>query len=163
MERFWLFVHIASAFGLAFSHGASVAMMFRLRRETDPVRIGAMLDLSLSTLASAGISLLALLVSGVVSTFLHHAWGAGWIWVSLVLLVAITGVMTPLAANHYNRVREAVGAQTWDQRRKGIEPGPPRTPEEVAALLRSRRPEAVTAVGGIGFLAILWLMVYKPF
>jgi hypothetical protein len=33
----------------------------------------------------------------------------------------------------------------------------------MAQLLDTRRPEAIAAVGIVGLLVILWLMVLKPF
>jgi len=163
VQRFWLFLHIAGGFAFALAHGASATMMFRVRRERDPARIAAILDLSSSTLWAMGIGFLVLLVAGIVGASIEGLWDEGWIWASLVLLVAIMGAMTPLAATYYNRIREAVGAPTWDQARKGVAPGPPTQPEELESLLRSRRPEAIALLGGGGLLAILWLMVFKPF
>jgi len=39
----------------------------------------------------------------------------------------------------------------------------PATPEELDAILRSPRMFEVTAVGGLGLLVIITLMVLKPF
>ena len=163
MQRFWLFVHIAAALSFTLTHGASAAMMFKIRGERDPARIGAMLDLSLSLSVAMGVSLLVLLAAGIAGAFTGNLWGEGWVWVSLVLFVAITGLMTPLAAGYYNRVREAVGVQTWGQARKAIAPGPPRSTEEIAALLQASPAWIITALGGGGLLVILWLMIFKPF
>jgi hypothetical protein len=35
--------------------------------------------------------------------------------------------------------------------------------DEVITLAQSNAPEMTAAVGGIGFLVILWLMIVKPF
>jgi hypothetical protein len=56
-----------------------------------------------------------------------------------------------------------VGIQTYAQQRRGIDPGPPASEEEVARLLASSRPFTVAAIGGAGLLAIIWLMIFKPF
>lgn len=40
---------------------------------------------------------------------------------------------------------------------------PPATPDDLDGLATSHRPEILAAVGGIGLLAIIWLMVVKPF
>ena len=34
---------------------------------------------------------------------------------------------------------------------------------ELAALLESRRPEGIAAIGGIGPAVLIWLMIFKPF
>jgi hypothetical protein len=56
-----------------------------------------------------------------------------------------------------------VGVQTYDQKRKGIQPGPPAPADEIHRLLRSPQPFLVMGTGTIALLVILWLMVYKPF
>ncbi len=70
--------------------------------------------------------------------------------------------MTPLAGSYFARLRLALG-----QRTRAVKPGEPDPIplpiEEVIALAHSRSPEVTTAVGGVGFLVILWLMVFKPF
>jgi len=47
--------------------------------------------------------------------------------------------------------------------KKGEPPPAQVGPDELAALLDTRRPEALAAVGFIGLVLILWLMVLKPF
>ena len=44
----------------------------------------------------------------------------------------------------------------------GIDGQPPVTPEALAAYLDSRRPDMIGAVGGLGLLVLVWLMVVKP-
>jgi hypothetical protein len=41
--------------------------------------------------------------------------------------------------------------------------GEPGTAEEIAAALARVRPAISAAIGGMGLLALLWLMVLKPF
>jgi hypothetical protein len=79
------------------------------------------------------------------------------------VLVAAIFAMYLLASPYYNRVRVAVGVQTYDQKRKGIQPGPPAPAGEIHRLLRSPQPFLVMGTGTIALLVILWLMVYKPF
>jgi hypothetical protein len=79
------------------------------------------------------------------------------------LLVGLMIAMYASASTYYDRVRQAVGVQTYTQKRKGIAPGPQAAPEEIEAILRSPRPFLVAVIGGVGLLAILWLMMFKPF
>jgi hypothetical protein len=70
--------------------------------------------------------------------------------------------MYPLASEYYTKVRRGIGQRT--QRDKPTDPTPvPLDAAGLAALLDNRRPEAIAAVGVIGLLVLLWLMVLKPF
>jgi hypothetical protein len=90
------------------------------------------------------------------------SFGHAWIWVSLVLLVVIGGVMTPLGAIHFNQVRAAIGQRSRNL--KPDQPDPvPVSADELAAMLDTRRPEQLLLIGGGGFLVILWLMMFRPF
>src|SRR5688572_392587 len=53
-----VFIHVASVVLTFFAHGASAATALKLRSEREPARIAALLDLSGSSLAAAGIGLL---------------------------------------------------------------------------------------------------------
>jgi hypothetical protein len=83
----WVFLHIAGVFGFLIAHGVSVGVAFRLRRERDPKRIMALLDLSNSSITLLYVSLLLLIGGGVVAGFVGDWWGDGWIWVSLGTLI----------------------------------------------------------------------------
>ncbi|MCJ2532265.1 MAG: hypothetical protein LN413_08230 [Candidatus Thermoplasmatota archaeon] len=62
----------------------------------------------------------------------------------------------------YNKVRVALGLDLPMGRKwKGLAEESPK-PEDVEGLLGSTRPVAVAAVGVIGILIILWLMILKP-
>lgn len=147
----WKFVHVLGGFGFFAAHGATAAVAARLRRERDPDRVRALLDLSRSTRPWMYWSLLVLVVAGVVDGFLGHYWGQGWIWVGLILLVLLMVAAFPLAVPYYVRVRRAVApdAQT--------------PPAELEALLRSRRPIVIALVETAGIVVVVWLMVLKPF
>src|SRR5207253_5284446 len=71
------------------------ALPIWMRQERDPVRLLAYLDLSAWSLGLATIGMLVLLLAGIVSGVVGGFFGAGWIWVSLVLFIVIGGVMTP--------------------------------------------------------------------
>lgn len=156
-----VFIHIASAFAFAAGHGVSLFVAFRLRGERDPARVAALLDISRYSLPAAGLGLIALLVSGIAAGIMLGSFNQAWIWISLVLLVVIGILMTPMAANYYTTLRRAVGQRTRGM--KTDEPDPaPVSADELAVLLASRRPEQLLLVGGVGFVVILWLMVFRP-
>jgi formate hydrogenlyase subunit 3/multisubunit Na+/H+ antiporter MnhD subunit len=163
MYQFWVFVHLAGVFGFLLAHGVSAAVAMSLRRERDPQKVRALLELSSWTLSAFYISFLVLLAGGITAGFLGHWWGQGWIWAALGVLLLMMGAMYGLASPYYNRLREAVGLQTYARKRQGTQPGPPTQTVKLEPLLRSSRPVLITVVGMMGLLVILWLMVYKPF
>ena len=162
----WIvYAHVMGAFAFAAGHGVSATMAFRLRRERDPIRIGAILDMSLYSVSPTSlmsIGFVVLLLSGVAAGFEGAYWGRAWIWTSIVLLVVVTGLMTPFAAMHYNKVRAAVG-QKAPRDKSDAPPPTPLPADQLEPLLLSPRPWQVAAVGGIGFALIVYLMVVKPF
>lgn len=153
--RWWIFLHVIGAFGLVMSHGVSVTVALRLRKERDRARIAELLQFSGSSILWMYISLGVLLFGGVISGFKLHVWGFGWIWTALAVLIAMVGEMSMVARPYYRRVKEAV-----QLRPSGV---PRKSDEELELLLRS--PVAlVNTVLGFGALAfILWLMILKPY
>jgi hypothetical protein len=162
----WIvYAHVLGAFAFAAGHGVAVTMAFRLRSERDPARIAAILDFSLwqvSPRSLMSIGFLILLLSGIAAGFTGGHWGRLWIWVSLGLLVVITVLMTPVGAGHYNKVRAAIGQKP--PRDKSDAPAPaPLPPEQLESLLMAPTPWILVVVGGVGFAAIVLLMMFKPF
>jgi hypothetical protein len=159
----WIvFIHVAAAFVFAAGHGVSMYVAFQLRRETDRGRMLALLDMSGMSLAAAGIALLVLLVAGILAGIVLQSFGRIWIWVSLVMLVVIGGLMTPIGGAYFARLRVGLGQKTRGMKPEDPDPVPV-SDAELAAMQQSRAPETLLAVGGGGFLVILWLMMFRPF
>ncbi len=158
--RLVVFVHIAGAFWFLISHGASINMLFKLRRERDPERIRALLDLSSSSFSGLYSSLLLLLGAGILGGFMGNWWGHGWIWVSLATLVVLLALMTVFGSFYYARIRKAVGLP-YMLNFKPQQPAGVRA-EELDCLLRSSQPVWLAAIGVVGLAILLWLMIYKP-
>ena len=161
MYRWVVYLHILAAFMFILMHGASAMVGLRLRKERNLDRVRALLDLSTAYLGGTYGALLMLLGAGVVAGFLGKWWGQAWIWVSLGVLIALMAAMYALGTSFYTRVRKAAGTEYMEN----YKPHPPvaPAPAELEALLRSRRPEVLTAVGVVGLAVLLWLMVFKPF
>ena len=161
LHRIFLFAHVLSAFLYLLAHGGSVAVAFRVRRETSADRIRALLDLSRSTVAVANYLFLATVVCGIVLAFLGHWWSAGWVWLSIAVLVMVLVVMGRAAAPYFRRIRGAVGLVLAD----GVwrHTGPESTADEVARALESGNPAAITALSIGGWAVIVGLMLFKPF
>jgi hypothetical protein len=159
----WIvFVHVVAAFGFVLAHGVSVLAAFRLRAEREPGRIAAILDLSSYSITGVYITLLATAVSGVVLGFMGAYWGTLWIWISIGLLVVVMALMFVIATPYYASLRRAVGQKAYGDA-KDTPPPPVAGESEIAALVTSTRPFLLAMIGGVGLLAIIWLMMFRPF
>ncbi len=146
--RLWLFLHLAGVLAFVAGHGVSVAVLLRLRREPDPVRLEAMLGLSRSSIAWSNLGLAVLLVGGIANWIRVGYSPQGWLWTAaaLLLVLAIGGVA--VAAPFFRAIRAAIAggdAERFEQARS------------------SPVPAFVFWFETVGLALILWLMVYKPF
>lgn len=156
-----VFVHAATILLFFIAHGASMAVAFKLKEETDPDRVRALIELSRFSLGAPAIAFILIgLAAGIVAGFMGDHWGSLWIWISLVLLVAVGGAMTPMATSRLAAIREAAGGGRASK--DGGDP-PPADPERMHQLIEAWRPLPVAAMGLVAFLVILWLMFAKPF
>ena len=159
----WLiFLHVLSAITFFLAHGTSVAMAFKLRKETDFARIRAMLDLSVSTINTMGIALLGMGLTGIALPFILKLWGKVWIWASIVLMVLAVAQMAFMNEKRNKILRKLVGLP-YMQGNKQFPAEPPASQEEVEAHIRKLNVYELVGVGyGIPII-VLWLMVFKPF
>lgn len=151
----WVFLHIAGVFGFLIAHGVSVGVAFRLRRERDPKRIMALLDLSNSSVTLLYVSLLLLIGGGVVAGFVGDWWGDGWIWVSLGTLILTIVAMYAVASTYYKRLRTVIGAMADGS--QAI------SEERLGEVLAGPRAWVLALIGFGAILFILYLMLFKPF
>ena len=156
-----VFVHAATILLFFVAHGTSMAVAFALKRETDPARVRALLELSRLSLGAPAIALVTVgFLSGVLAGFLGGHWGRLWIWISLVLFVAIAGAMTPLATMRLGPIRAAAGMPTAGGGTTTEVTA--ENPDEMRRLIRAWNPVPIAVLGLSGFLVILWLMLTKP-
>jgi hypothetical protein len=159
--QWWVYLHVFGAFVFAAAHGVSAVAAFRIRSTREPSRIRALLDVSQAGIGLMYIGLLLLLVGGIAAGLAGDHFSRGWIWASLGLLIAVMAAMYILATGFYKEFRMAVGAEVRD-----VDPAAPAAPvatAEIEALAGSSRPITLAAVGFVGFVIILWLMLFKPF
>jgi multidrug efflux pump subunit AcrB len=158
-------VHVLAGFGFVFVHGTSGILSLRIRGERDRERIKTMTELSGSVIGWGWITLAVLALAGVLSGIVGGWWTNGhlWIWASVVVLVVVAGLMTPIASRYMNGVRHAVGVATYDDLRKKREPPPPASDEELARALAAPQPLIAAAIGVAGLVVLVWLMMMKPF
>jgi hypothetical protein len=159
----WIvFLHVTGAFAFVLTHGVSAGVALKLRGERDVPRVQALLELSNTATQGMYVGLVLLLIGGIVAAFMAGLWGRGWIWTAIVLLVVMIAFMYARASRYYGEVRRAAGLD-WYIPGKGQ--GKAGTPSAVdlGRLLASSRPLELAVVGTVGLLAIIWLMVLKPF
>jgi len=158
----WLILlHVTAGFTFALAHGVSAFTTLKLRSERDPARVSALLDLSKYSLPISDIALLVLLASGIAAGFVGSYWGELWIWASIGVLVFLFIFMSVRGVQHHDAIRHALGTVGFYDKKGAPVPEP--DPAALASALDSPRGLELAAVGGIGLLILLWLMVVKPF
>ena len=160
MYSWWVYLHILGAFAFVFAHGASAVAAFRIRATRDPVQIRTLLDVSSLAIGVMYIGLLLLLIGGIAAGIAGERFDEGWIWAALVILIVIIVAMYAMATPFYGQLRVAAGVRAKDPK---ADPNPVVNQSDIDALAGSNRPAVLLAIGAIGFLVILWLMVLKPF
>jgi hypothetical protein len=151
--RWWLLLHLFGVFGFLLAHGVSVTVAFRIRKERDRVKIKDLISLSGSSVRLMYVSLVLLLAGAFAMTFQLHLWGAGWIRLSLALLIVTIIFMIGMASPYYKRVSEAV-----ELRPSGV---PRKSDEELEVILKSPVPVIVAGVGFFTLFVILYMMVFQ--
>jgi hypothetical protein len=145
---FWLkFFHLLGVGVFLMGHGVSAGTSVALRgRPLDSVS-RALLQISIRSQAIAYPGLFLILVTGVWMGFAGSWWRTGWIWTAIVVLVAVFIAMSALSIP-YHRAR--------------AEKAEPSGAAADAPLARSR-PLALLVIGVLGLVALIFLMVFKPF
>jgi len=158
LEALYLWFVVAHLVGLvlfAISHGGSAFMSFRIRNERDPVVVDALLKVGGMAVGPMYIGLLLLIVGGLGAAAAVNLWGKPWVIASMVVFVVVLVVMWAVASPYYMGLRKAL-EELGPDGRPAIEPA------ALAAMLDTRRPEILSAVGTVGLVLLVWLMVIKP-
>jgi uncharacterized membrane protein len=152
MYQALVFIHLVGVVIMAVAHGVSIFAAFRVRRETDPRVVAAILGMSKSAVLLLYVGFLLLAVGGFGAAWQSGVLLAPWAIASYVVLIGVISVMYGVATGYYVRLRTLASGD-------GAEP------VDVAALqaaLVTRRPELLAVVGASGLLVLLWLMVVRP-
>ena len=160
--RWLIFMHVLAALTFFLAHGASAAMAFKIRKETEFARIGAMLDLSWSTGILVVTSFVVMGLTGTILPFLIHIWNRGYIWASIGLMLFVVIYMGVFNETHYKQLRRLVGLP-YMKGSKQLPAEPPSSQAEVAALLEKTSVTGLIIVGYLIPAFVLWLMIFKPF
>jgi cytochrome bd-type quinol oxidase subunit 2 len=155
MYRYWVVLHILGVAAFLLAHGVSMFALYRVRSlDLDRERIVDTITFSGATTRPMYISLIVLVVAGAVAGWQGQWLDDWWIWISVVVLVATTVLMTLIAKPYFKRISAACA-----MRPSGV----PRTSdEELGELVTSSKAHAITAIGVGGLAIIIWLMVTKP-
>lgn len=151
----FVFAHVVGVVVFAVSHGASAFVAFRVRAEREPRTLASLLAMSKLAVGPMYIGLLLVVIGGIGAAAANDLWTEPWIIASAVVLVVVLGVMYSVATPYYGRLREAIGDPANGVAGTASE-------GELAALLQTRRPEALVTVGLVGLVVLVWLMVVKP-
>lgn len=160
--RWLVYLHVLSTLTFFLAHGASAAVAFKLQKERDVNRIRAMLDLSGSTFAWMGISLLMLGITGILLAFLVHLWDRIYIWISIVLMIVTVVYMAVISASRYSQLRQLVGLP-YRKGNKDMPAEPPSGREALETLLKKSNLLSLVISGYVIPAVVLWLMMFKPF
>lgn len=155
--QWWLLLHLTGVLVFVGAHGVSMFVLYRIRGERDRRRIAELIVFSGTTTRPMYVGLLILAVGGVGAGITLHlfSFSQGWLWISIVILLITIGLMTGLAAPYFRRITAAC-----EIRPSGV---PRVSDEELEQLLRSREANVISAIGVVGLLSILYLMLFKPF
>lgn len=162
MYQWMIFLHMVGLFLFLMAHGISAGVALSLRKERRIERLQTLLDFSGASYSLMYGGLLLLLISGIVNGFIGHWWGSGWIWMSIILLVAIIILMVFFGSRYFTRLRQVSGSP-YMEGRKIRPPQEPASAEQIEAALKSGRPAELALIGFGGLLVIAWLMIFKPF
>jgi hypothetical protein len=160
----WIvFLHVVSGFTFFLAHGVSAFMSMRVPKETNLDRLRGILDLSSYSVGVLYISLLGILLTGFIAGGMGGFFAKGWIWLSLILLILITVVMIRFSRASFNPLRKAIGLPHFAGPGSPVPGVEPQSAEEILSLARATNPGPFMAVGYIGLIIIVWLMMFKPF
>ena len=157
-----VFLHVVSALVFMMAHGVSAAMIFKVRYERKPENLCNYLEISSMALLPAMRALEGVLLTGIILTVWAGWWRMGWIWISLLLFIAIGVVMGKFGSGYMNSVRRAMGMVSPRDLKKGVRPMPA-PPEVLAEVIEKGKPRLVAAAGLSTMAAVVLLMVMKPF
>lgn len=146
------FAHVVGLVVFAISHGVSAFVAFRVRAQREPDVVAATLELSRLAIGPMYVGLLLLAIGGLGAAWIGDLLTKPWVLASIAVLVVVLAVMYSVATPYYMRIRQALGPDAE----------PPLTPDDLARMLDTRRPEILLAVGAVGLLILVWLMVLRP-
>jgi uncharacterized membrane protein len=146
-------LHITGAFFLVGGSVSAGVLNVLAGRADRPSEIALLLRLIKPVVAVIGVGIATTLVFGI---WLWHEQGYGigtaWIWASLVLWV-VAGALGGRGGKYQERTRKLA---------EQLAAAGDATTDELRALVRDPRGNALSWLAGVATLAILVLMIWKP-
>jgi hypothetical protein len=141
----WLkYIHLLGLGVFLMAHGVSAGVSLAVRgRPLDSVT-RLLLQLSIRATPASYAGLGVIVVTGVWMGFEGSWWRTMWIWTAIVILVLLIVVMSALSVP-YHRARDI------------------KEDTASASPLAKARPMVMLWVGVAGLVALVFLMVFKPF
>jgi hypothetical protein len=155
-------LHVIAAFTFALAHGVSAGVALKLAASARSRACRRCSTFSRFAVNPMYASVLVLLDRWCRCGFIAGLWGKGWIWAAIVLLVLMFVAMYARASTVDRRcaarrrsgvLRDGEGSAACGAARRAM----------LATLTASSRPMEIAAIGYVGLVLILWLMVMKPF
>ena len=131
-----------------------MVVLYRIRRERDREKILSFITLSGETGRPMYLSLVAIVLSGSYLGWRLSSFQHWWIWTAVAVLVLTTVLMIVVAKPYFDRIKTACA-----MRPSGV---PRKSDEELIGLLTSAHAHVVSAIGVLGLVGILYLMVFQP-
>jgi uncharacterized membrane protein len=153
MAQWLLMLHITGAFFLVGGSVSAGVLNVLAGRADRPSEIALLLRLIKPVVAVIGVGIATTLVFGI---WLWHEQGYGigtaWIWASLVLWV-LAAALGGRGGKYQERTRKLA---------EQLAAAGDATTDELRALVRDPRGNALSWLAGVATLAILVLMIWKP-
>ena len=153
MYVWFVYAHLVGLVLFLMAHGASAVVTYEMRKLRDPAAVGAYLRMSQTASGASYIGLLLLLIGGAGAATTGDLWSKPWVWASAIVLVVVVVLMFAVGASYYYRLRDLLAGKGGAEPIDG---------DALASYLDSRRPDLLGAIGGVGLLVLVGLMVLKP-
>lgn len=151
----FVFLHLSGLVLFVAAHGVSMFMAYRIRADREPAAVVTDLAWSQTATRVATLGLVGLLVGGAGAASISGVWTRGWVLASIVVLVVVIVGMYAVGARYYYALRERLSPKDGSG-------AAPISEAELVTLLDSRVPDVLTAIGGVGLLVLVGIMVFKP-
>jgi hypothetical protein len=159
MYNWLVFLHIVFAFLFMLGHGAHVAAMFKFRNEPDPERSLTFFNI-VPDIKYVRYLYVAMGVFGFAAAFITPWWKQGWVWLSAVVFLITSFVMSKYGARYYGIIFDAAN-HLIEAKKTNIDL--PAAQKEYDQARNTPHRMIVSIVGIVGLAIILWLMRFKPF
>ena len=148
-----LMLHVTAAFFFVGGSVAAAILNTLAVRAARPSETAYLLRLVRVTLPVIGVGVAGTLIFGIwLWHEQHFSLGAAWIWISLVLWV-LANALGGIGGRHQEKARKLA---------ERLAAAGDATTDELRALLRDRKGNAISWLAGLATLGILVLMIWRP-